>query len=667
MRIKRPLLALALPALFAIFFLAPLGAFAQHLLIPYGYSILVYDTNGTLLQTISDTNLDNGVWSIATDANGNIYVSTYWGSSNAIVKYGPGGTPIKSLVFLPSYAFQAELTVDPDGCLYVAYGDGQNVMKYGPNGNLLSYGYPAIFGSGGQFGFVYGTNGNIFAAGNFDSDEGGIFEYPPGSSRLFNPFIRSFGSVNDSAVAVDHAGYIYALNTANDYLNSGRPAVVEKYDEDGNLVSSFSVSTNSFGCLAVDNNGNVYVNEYGIGIYEYDAGGNFVRAFPAVRGFFPYFALEPVPQLSVATSGNQTIAFWSPPLTNYVLQTVTNPASTNWLTVTNGLPINGVTMANNSPVGFFRMPAADPEATNIYVSGLDPNDYYGCVFVDTTGGEIGGGDNPPGIAVDSSGNFYEADDAVGTVSKIFSVGGGSPFHITGLSSPGALAVDAGGNVCVSAGGYFSKFDSAGHGIITNFATASGPVACSPDGHVYTASNTVLAVYNYFGQLIFTNSAVTSPVGLAVDSGGNVYALDSSHNIYKYDSALNRITNYSVFDGNGAGPGGGLAVDSSDNLYVAQYDGGYDEYDAKGNFLGYTPGPDISYGSGQFIAVQFPIPQMKFAAGNQGFVYWTPRGLDYGVQSATSLKPSNWQKAAPGIGLVITNSPPGSVYQLVPAE
>ena len=67
--------------------------------------------------------------------------------------------------------------------------------------------------------------------------------------------------------------------------------------------------------------------------------------------------IAPQPSLfSIATAGNQQLAvFWAASATNFVLQTSTNLASTNWTTVSNGIPVIGVTLTNASPDAFFRL------------------------------------------------------------------------------------------------------------------------------------------------------------------------------------------------------------------------------------------------------------------------------------------------------------------------
>ena len=61
------------------------------------------------------------------------------------------------------------------------------------------------------------------------------------------------------------------------------------------------------------------------------------------------------PQLNIAAFGNQSVLFYPAWATNYVLQSVTSLASTNWQAVTDGVPVIAVTVTNTLPARFFRL------------------------------------------------------------------------------------------------------------------------------------------------------------------------------------------------------------------------------------------------------------------------------------------------------------------------
>lgn len=73
------------------------------------------------------------------------------------------------------------------------------------------------------------------------------------------------------------------------------------------------------------------------------------------------FSLGPVssllspPPLSIASSGNQAVLFWSASATGYILQSTTNLTSPNWTTASDAVPVIAFTVTNSSPARFFRL------------------------------------------------------------------------------------------------------------------------------------------------------------------------------------------------------------------------------------------------------------------------------------------------------------------------
>lgn len=63
----------------------------------------------------------------------------------------------------------------------------------------------------------------------------------------------------------------------------------------------------------------------------------------------------PVPPLTIVQVGNQSAVFWPATPWNFVLQTTTNLASSNWTTVTDGTLNICITVTNSSPAAFYRL------------------------------------------------------------------------------------------------------------------------------------------------------------------------------------------------------------------------------------------------------------------------------------------------------------------------
>ena len=81
-------------------------------------------------------------------------------------------------------------------------------------------------------------------------------------------------------------------------------------------------------------------------------------------------------------SAGQSVLYWPNSRTNYVLQTVTNVTSTNWVTANNAVTVNAAEVTNAAPSGFFRLqPVAVPGDMALIPAGWftmgDPVDHTG--------------------------------------------------------------------------------------------------------------------------------------------------------------------------------------------------------------------------------------------------------------------------------------------------
>ncbi|MGW7256855.1 NHL repeat-containing protein, partial [Streptomyces sp. NPDC054834] len=181
---------------------------------------------------------------------------------------------------------------------------------------------------------------------------------------------------------------------------------------------------------------------------------------------------------------------------------------------------------------------------------------------------------PTGVAVDSSGNVYIADQhnhrvrKVSPEGQVWTIAGNGQAGFNGdgqatssqLHYPTGVAVDSSGNVYIA--------DYHNHRIRK----------VSPDGRIRTVAGNGTAGFDNDGQA--TSSRLHYPTGVAVDSSGNVYIADPhNHRIRKVDQNTGRI---STIAGDGtAGFNGdnratssrlnypaGVAVDAAGNVCIA---------------------------------------------------------------------------------------------------
>lgn len=183
---------------------------------------------------------------------------------------------------------------------------------------------------------------------------------------------------------------------------------------------------------------------------------------------------------------------------------------------------------------------------------------------------------PQALTLDSAGNLYIADTTnhrirkVNTSGTITTIGGSGSAGYSGdggaatsakVSSPAGIAVDSSGNVYVGDTGNLRlrKIDTS--------------------GNISTAAGTGSATYGGDGGLA-TNAQFTNPQQIVFDGAGNIYVSDSgTHRVRKIDTSgvVTTIagTGAAGYSGD-SGPATsaqlntplGIALDSSGNLYIA---------------------------------------------------------------------------------------------------
>jgi sugar lactone lactonase YvrE len=232
--------------------------------------------------------------------------------------------------------------------------------------------------------------------------------------------------------------------------------------------------------------------------------------------------------------------------------------------------ISGISTGLNSPEGMAldssgKIYVADNGAVSVFVypalvtSGTGSLDEAPIADISGPATDLA---SPVGIALDSSRNIYVAD-SVATNVFVYPAGsnGDAAFGsatisttvTTGLSSPAGIALDSNGKIYVADNG-----------------SATAP----PSVYVYPAGSNANAVP--IATIAGTNTDLSSPEGVAVDStSGRIYVADlGAESVYVYAAGSNgNVDPIATIGGSDTGmvEPYGIALDSIRNVYVA--DGG----------------------------------------------------------------------------------------------
>ena len=411
----------------------------------------------------------------------------------------------------------------------------------------------------------------------------------PVSYTNLSPSLLTLSSTNLILMGTGTATIVASQSGDSNYLAAlpvTNPVVITKAS---NVITFFQVPNRVY-------NTNGLSNTYGLDAYA--SSGLPVTFTTTNRGLISIsgtnVTLLGVGSGSIVASqtGNGTYAAATPVTNPFTI----SPKATNYMVTTFAGQTNygfknaqGTNAAFMSPHGvaldrYENLYVAD--AGNNMIRKIDTNGNVTTLAGSTnSGSQNGQGTNarfsgPSGVAVDTTGNLYVADQNNNMIRKI--------------DTNGNVITLAGNNAITNAQGWSGGYAD---GIGTN-ARFSGPsgVAVDGSGNVYVAdqdnnmirkidtngnvttwagNNTVTNAWGWSGGFIDgigTNAAFSDPIGVAVDRSGNVYVADHFNSaIRKIDTndvVTTIIADASIFHGPS-----GVAVDGSGNLFVADAESG----------------------------------------------------------------------------------------------
>ena len=240
---------------------------------------------------------------------------------------------------------------------------------------------------------------------------------------------------------------------------------------------------------------------------------------------------------------------------------------------------------------------------------------------------------PTGIAVDSSGSIYVADQSYHIIRKITSGGLVSTF----AGSAGQVGSSDGQGAAARFRGPFGiAIDSSG-AIYVADSENQLIRKITPGGLVSTLAGSAGQSGSADGQ--GASARFNNPYGVAIDSSGSVYVADSSNNLIRKITPGGLVSTFagSVFQGGSADGQGaaarfnspfGVAVDSSGSIYVADWFNCLIRKITSGGLVSTLAGSagQSGFADGQGAAARFNNPQ-GIAVDSIGNIYVADNGND----------------------------------------
>ena len=493
------------------------------------------------------------------------------------------------------------VAVDSSGNLYVADRSNNRIRKITPAGEVSTFagsteGSADGAGTAAQFNgpidVAVDASGNLYVADSYNHlirkiTATGEVSTLAGSTRGFRDGDGTAAQFNDPAgVAVDAEGNVYVVDRSNHRIRK-----ITATGEVSTLAGNTWGLRNGTGTAAQFNNPHGVTTDSSGNLYVADSLNNRIRKITAT-GEVSTFAGSTEDFRNGAgieaqfdfPSGVTVDAEGSVYVTDYFNHRIRKITATGEMSILAGAGTSGSADGAGTAAQFYSPTGVTADSSgNVYVADLGNHRIrkitatgeVSTLAGSTRGFRDGDGtaaefDGPAGVAVDSADNVYVADLGNHRIRKITPEGlvstlaGSTEGFRDGAGTtaqfkyPTDVAVDAAGNVYVA--------DASNHRI--RLITATGEVS--------TLAGT--------GRVGSTNGAGTAaefdePVGVAVDSSGNLYVADyGNHRIRRITPTGEMSTLAGSTEGFRDGAGieaqfdfpSGVTVDAEGNVYVTDY-------------------------------------------------------------------------------------------------